>query len=129
MSDTMPSMDSEYRDLARDLSNALKQVERLREALQPFAIVGLDVLENHPGWVNEEFSGNWCGYRLTYTQFAMAAVVSITDPAPGLPILDQSIHTPDVIASLQKPAMKISDADEQNVNVGPFAGEPRDDKP
>lgn len=54
--------------------------EALLEALQPFAKIGLDVLENRAGWANPIFSGEWCGYRLTYVDFerATAAALALT---------------------------------------------------
>jgi hypothetical protein len=51
--------------------------EQLLEALKPFAEIGLDVLKNKAGWANSVFWGQWCGYRLTYTQFERAAATAL----------------------------------------------------
>lgn len=68
---------AENRALRTNVVNDRCEIERLRAALKPFAVIGLDVLESHPGWANAVFAGEWCGYRLTYVQFeAAAAIVS-----------------------------------------------------
>ena len=61
----------------------LEEVERLNAlvnpaagllaALRPFAVIGLDVLENHAGWANHVFSAEWASYRIAYVDFERAA--------------------------------------------------------
>lgn len=61
---------------------AARPSDAVRRALEPFALIGLDVLKNHPGWANSVFHGEWCGYRLTYAQFEAAAAASIALALP-----------------------------------------------
>lgn len=65
-------------DAADEIARFRVDNERLREALKPFAEIGLDVLKNNPGWANRAFHGLWSGYRLTYVQFEAAAAASIS---------------------------------------------------
>jgi len=68
-------------DREDQLGDALEKAEaenaRLRAALEPFALIALDVLKNHPGWANSEFVAEWASYRITYTQFERAGAAAI----------------------------------------------------
>lgn len=59
---------------------ALAHHQDLVRALEPFALIGLDILKSHPGWANPVFSSQWAGaYTLTYSQFEHAAAAVIAD--------------------------------------------------
>lgn len=78
LADGLPmNLRDEIDQLRAALDNERANAEDLRAVLKPFAEIGLDVLENHPGWANHVFAGEWCGYRLTYVQFEAAAAAAL----------------------------------------------------
>ncbi len=77
------------RPSAEEALAMLDQIERLLEAIEPFAVIGLNVLQYHPGWANPAFTAQWCGYPITYAQFEAAAAVALAGR-----ILEQQAETP-----------------------------------
>lgn len=70
-------MDANY-TLTQKAFRLEAQIASARKALEPFANIGLDVLQNRPGWANEEFGSSWAShYNIRYVDFERAAAVAI----------------------------------------------------
>lgn len=70
-------------DLLDRIASLEKAMAEAREALEPFAVIGKDVAENHPGWDHDGFEFALLCYTVTLEPFRRGAALSSSKQKDG----------------------------------------------